>query len=115
MGEKSCEKSKSFFATFGRELLPLKLLLLAHYGARKVLFTGLAECGGVMAYCLLSNGNKQAHPSHDTAKPARATHKSTETKLVMPHPVRYAFNRSKEYLSHTLCCISCGRRLSRHT
>ena len=66
------------------------------------LFTGLVGYGGVIADCLLSNGNKQAHPSYDTAKPARATHKSTETKSVMPHPVRYAFNRRKEYLSHTL-------------
>ena len=117
MGEQSCEKSESFFATVGRELLPLKLLLLTHHGARNVLFTGLAEYGGGIAFCLvLSNGNKQAHPSHDTAKPARATHTSTETKLVMPHSVLnlYAFNRSKEYLSHTLCGINCGRRLSRH-
>ena len=38
---------------------------------------------------------------------------STETKLVIPHPVLYAFNRSKEYLSHTLCGINRGRRLSR--
>ena len=34
--------------------------------------------------------------------------------LVIPHPVLYAFNRSKEYLSHTLCGINCGRKLSRH-
>ena len=73
--------------------------------------------GGVIAYVLLSNGNKQAHPSHDTAKRVRATQNSTETKLVMPHPVLYAFNRSKEYLSHTLshtlCGINCGCPLAR--
>ena len=40
----------------------LKLLLLAHCGARKVLFTGLVECGGVILYFLLNNGKKQAHP-----------------------------------------------------
>ena len=44
---------------FGRELLPLKLLLLAHYGPEKVLFTELAECGGVIVIKLLSNGKKQ--------------------------------------------------------
>ena len=30
-------------------------------------------------------------------------------------PVLYAFNQTKKYHRHTLCCISCGRRLSRHT
>ena len=52
--------------------------------------------------------------SHVTAKPARATHESTEAKLVMPYPVLFAFNRSKEYLCHTLFGMKCGRRLSRH-
>ena len=87
MAAKSCEKSSSVFATFRQELLPLKLLLLAHYGARKVLFTGLAERGGVIVNCLLSNGKKQAHPSYHTAKPARATHRVSRNELVVPHPV----------------------------
>ena len=115
-GERKVARKFKFFAILGRELLALKLLLLAHYGARKVVLTGLVRYGGVIAYFLLSNGNKQAHPSHDTAKPARATrtHKSTETQWVMPHPVLYAFNRSKEYLSRPLCGIICGRRISRH-
>ena len=104
-------KVKVFFATIGRELLPLALFLLAHCGARKVLFTGLVVYGGVIAYFILSNGNEQARPSHDAAKPARTICKSTETKLVMPHPVLYASNRSKEYLSDTLCGINCGRGL----
>ena len=34
-------------------------------------------------------------------------------KLVMPHPVLYTLNGIREYLSHTLCGINCGRRLSR--
>ena len=42
------EKFVSFLHLFGRERLPLKLLLLAHDWARKVFFPGLAECGGVI-------------------------------------------------------------------
>ena len=53
---------KVFFATFGRELVLVKLLLLAHFGARKDLFTGLVECGGMILYLLLSSGKNQAHP-----------------------------------------------------
>ena len=91
MGEKSCEKS--FI------LLPLKLLLLAHYGTRKVLFTGLAECGGVIAYYILSNGNNQAHTSHDTAKPDRATHKKHGNQVGdAAFGATCAFNTSKEHL-----------------
>ena len=79
-GVKKVKKKINFWSG----TLPGKLLLLAHYGARKVLFTGLVDCGGVIVHYLMSNGKNQAHPSHHTAKPTRATQKSRRSKLV-PH------------------------------
>ena len=48
MGAESCEKSESFVATFGRKLSSTTLFVHVRYAARKVLFTGLVECGGVL-------------------------------------------------------------------
>ena len=48
MGAESCEKSESFVATFGRKLSSITLFVHARFGARKVLCTGLVECGGVL-------------------------------------------------------------------
>ena len=59
MGAESCEKSESFMATFGRKLSSITLFVHARYGARKVLCTGLVECGGV----LVQNSKVQVTPT----------------------------------------------------
>ena len=46
--QKVAKESASFMATFGRKLSSITLLVHARYGARKVLCTGLVECGGVL-------------------------------------------------------------------
>ena len=59
MGAESCEKSESFLATFGPKLWSITLFVHARYGARKVLCTGLMECGGV----LVQNSKVQVTPT----------------------------------------------------
>ena len=46
-------------ATFGRKLSSIALFVHARYGARKVLYTGLVECGGV----LVQNSKVQVTPT----------------------------------------------------
>ena len=48
MAGKSTLKKFLLLATFCRELLPKKLSLHARYGAKKNLFPGLVEFGGVL-------------------------------------------------------------------
>ena len=57
--QKVAKKSESFVATFGRKLSSITLLVHARYGARKVLCTGLVECGGV----LVQNSKVQVTPT----------------------------------------------------
>ena len=77
------------------------------------MFTGLLKCGGVIVHFLLRNGKKQAHSAHHTAKPAKATHKSTGNELVEPHPLLRLPSKQVS-LHHTLLGIYCALRLSRH-
>ena len=108
MGEKSCDKSLSVFATFGRELLPRNFCRLPTLWGEESSVHGTGRMRRRDRLLFIEQRQQATHPSHDTAKPARTTHKSTETKLVPHPPVLYAFNRSKEYayLSHTLCGIN---------
>ena len=114
-GVKKVKKKINFWSG----TLPGKLLLLSHR-ARKVLFTGLVDCGGVIVHYLLSNGKKQAHPSHHTAKPTSATQKSRRSKLVVSQlmfrfqpkqgiPKMFlhtGFIETKEYLESALAQIA---------
>ena len=47
-GSRKLRKSERFVAIFGRKLSSITLFVHARYGARKVLCTGLVECGGVL-------------------------------------------------------------------
>ena len=57
--QKVAKESESFVATFGRKLSSITLFVHARYGARKVLCTGLMECGGV----LVQNSKVQVTPT----------------------------------------------------
>ena len=84
------------------------------YGARKVLFAGPTEYGGVVAYCLLSNGNKQAH----SFKRHRETGQSDPQKYgnqagdATSGATRF---QSKQGIPQSHPLWHCGRRLCRHT
>ena len=56
---KVAKKVKVFLATFGPKLWSITLFVHARYGARKVLCTGLMECGGV----LVQNSKVQVTPT----------------------------------------------------
>ena len=57
--QKVAKESESFVATFGRKLSSITLFVHARYGARRVLCTGLMECGGV----LVQNSKVQVTPT----------------------------------------------------
>ena len=57
--QKVAKESESFVATFGRKLSSITLFVHARYGAKKVLCTGLMECGGV----LVQNSKVQVTPT----------------------------------------------------
>ena len=57
--QKVAKESEFFVATFGRKLSSITLFVHARYGARKVLCTGLMECGGV----LVQNSKVQVTPT----------------------------------------------------
>ena len=57
--QKVAKESEIFVAIFGRKLSSITLFVHARYGARKVLCTGLMECGGV----LVQNSNVQVTPT----------------------------------------------------
>ena len=57
--QKVAKESESFVATFGRKLSSITLFVHARCGARKVLCTGLMECGDV----LVQNSKVQVTPT----------------------------------------------------
>ena len=59
------EKSK-LFCNFWSGTFACETFAARSLWGEESFFTGLVGYGGVIAYCLLSNGNKQEHPSHDT-------------------------------------------------
>ena len=57
--QKVAKESENFVATFGRKLSSITHFVHARHGARKVLCTGLMECGGV----LVQNSKVQVNPT----------------------------------------------------
>ena len=91
MGAKSCEKSSIFCATFDRELFAF----FETFAARP-LWGDESFVRGIgrmrrrdPSFCIeqRQEASTPLYTTHHTAKPARATHKSTGNKLVVPHPV----------------------------
>ena len=97
-------RSYTVFETFAARPL--------HYGARKDLFTGLVECGGVILCFLLSKGKKQAHPftprhktgQSDTQKLGKQVGGATsgavrfQSKQAIPHSDPLRHNLWMQYL-----------------
>ena len=76
--------------TFGRELLSISLLLHAHYGAKKVLCTGLVECGGVLVQIKKIRHPPQAHKKRTRGPfPAHATRHASAQRVP---PISMALN-----------------------
>ena len=70
--QKVAKESESFVATFGRKLSSITLLVHARYGARRVLCTGLMECGGVLVQNSKVLGHPHARPKNRTRSPSPA-------------------------------------------
>ena len=76
--------------TFGRELLSISLLLHADYGAKKVLCTGLVECGGVLVQIKKIRLPPQAHKKRTRGPfPAHATRHASAQRVP---PISMALN-----------------------
>ena len=72
-------KTFNFFPNFGRELLPVKLLLLAHYGARNFLFAGLSS-SRMRRRCRVFCTAEQRQEASTTFAPHRETGQSDTQK-----------------------------------
>ena len=80
MAGKSTLKKFLLLATFCRELLPKELSLHARYGAKKNLFPGLVEFGGVLVQIQKNREHMRTRsPSRPPVAPAHRTH---------PHPTQ---------------------------
>ena len=90
--QKVAKESEFFVATFGRRLSSITLFVHARYGARKVLCTGLMECGGVLVQnskvqVTPTRGQKIEHAAPLPHAQLGKLHTTQSAQLVTPHQI----------------------------
>ena len=88
MGAKSCVKSQQFFCFFWSGFFAFETVAARPLWGEELFVHGTGRMWRRdPSFFVEQRQETSTHPLHHTPKPARATHKSTGNKLVVPHPV----------------------------